>query len=77
MRYCHGEHAGTPNKNITDLPAEVTVDSGSLSLDARNDIRNGTREIWLIAFKALFEVSLVFPSKYHTRSSRMTKEDAR
>ena len=43
-----------------NLPAEVTVDSGNFSRDPRKDIRNGTSEIWLIAFNALFEVSLVF-----------------
>ena len=43
-------------------PAEVTVDNGNLSLAARKDIKNGTSDIWLIAFKALFEVSLVFVS---------------
>ncbi len=45
-----------------DLPAEVTVDSGKLSLEARKDIKKGTSDIWFIAFKALFEVSLVFVS---------------
>lgn len=35
------------------------MDSGSLSLDPRKDIRKGTSDIWLIAFRALFEVSLV------------------
>lgn len=45
-----------------DLPAEATVDIGSLSLDPRNDIRKGTKDIWLMAFRALFEVSLVFLS---------------
>ena len=37
-----------------DLPAEVTVDNGRLSLEARKDIKNGTSDIWLIAFKDLF-----------------------
>ena len=39
-------------------PAEVTVDIGSFSREAKKDIRKGTRDIWLMAFRALFEVSL-------------------
>lgn len=50
-------------KHIAEYwPAEVTVDKGNLSLEARNDIRNGTRDIWLIAFIALFDVSLIYLS---------------
>jgi hypothetical protein len=41
------------------IPADVTVDSGSSSREVRKDIKNGTRFISLIAFKALFEVSLI------------------
>lgn len=36
----------------------MTVESGSLSRAPRNDIRKGTRAIWLIAVSALCEVSL-------------------
>ena len=42
----------------THAPAEVTVAKGSLSREPKNDIKNGTSEIWLIAFNALFDVSL-------------------
>lgn len=45
-----------------EVPAEATVETGSLSRAPRKDIRKGTRDIWLIAFRALFEVSLVFLS---------------
>lgn len=44
------------------IPAEVTVDTGSLSVAAMKDIKKGTSDIWLMAFKALFEVSLGFVS---------------
>ena len=44
------------------VPADVIVVSGNLSLAARKDIKNGTSDIWLIAFRALFEVSLGFIS---------------
>ena len=37
----------------------MTVAVGSLSLAAKNDMRKGTRFIELIAFKALFDVSLI------------------
>lgn len=40
------------------IPADVTVDIGSFSRAARKDMRNGTREIWLIVVRALFDVSL-------------------
>lgn len=43
-----------------EVPAAVTVDSGSLSRAARNDIKNEIKPIWLMAFRALFDVSLVF-----------------
>lgn len=36
----------------------MTVEIGSLSRAPRNDIRKGTRAIWLIAVSALCEVSL-------------------
>ena len=49
-------------KPVKNPPAEVTVDNGNLSLAARKDIKNGTSDLWLIAFKALFEVSLVVVS---------------
>ena len=43
---------------ILSAPVEDTVDIGSLSFDPRKDIRNGTSATWLMAFNALFEVSL-------------------
>lgn len=49
-----------------DKPADVTVAAGSLSRDARNDVKNGTSDISLMDFMALFDVSLVFlSSSYH------------
>jgi hypothetical protein len=48
-------------KNICG-PAAVTVAMGNFSRAARKDIKKGTRLIWLIAFRALFDVSLAVPS---------------
>ena len=41
------------------LPAETTVDIGNLLREDRKDIKNGIRLSWLIALRALFEVSLI------------------
>lgn len=43
---------------IRNLPAETTVDIGNLLREDRKDIKNGMRLIWLMALRALFEVSL-------------------
>ena len=56
------EHATSVGRQPDCLPAEDTVDKGSLSLDPRKDMRKGMSDIWLTAFNALFEVSLVFLS---------------
>ncbi len=42
------------------VPAEVTVDTGSLLREPKKDMRKGTRAIWLMALRALLDVSLVF-----------------
>lgn len=41
--------------------------SGSLSRNPRKDIRNDTKPIWFMAFKALLDVSLVYLSFNLTR----------
>lgn len=44
---------------VKELPAATTVDIGNLSREDKKDIRNGIRLIWLMALRALFEVSLI------------------
>lgn len=65
LSYSHGDDVSLPNvltETEQSLQAEATVDSGNFSLAARKDIKNGTSDISLMEFKALFEVSLVFVS---------------
>lgn len=65
LSYSHGDDVSLPNiltETEQILPAEATVDSGNFSLAAKKDIKNGTSDISLMEFRALFEVSLVFVS---------------
>lgn len=56
-------------KVAVHAPAAVTVDTGSLLRDAIKDIRNGTRLMWFIASRALFDVSLILVKTYSTGAS--------
>ena len=47
------------NEAVRELPAATTVDIGNLSREDKKDIKNGMRLIWLMASRALFEVSLI------------------
>lgn len=46
-----------------ELPAATTVETGNLSRETRNDIKKGIKCIWLMALRALFEVSLIVLSQ--------------
>jgi hypothetical protein len=76
LRYVHGFDKRRKTKFDLNIPAAVTVDTGSLSRDARKDIRKGTRLIWFIALRALLDVSLDFLKtlKAYTEGRRRTTD---